>query len=40
IVMGVVFAVSSLFLICSTITNQINDHTLMKLWELKQKSAK
>ncbi|HIH0629569.1 TPA: hypothetical protein ACYHQQ_002853, partial [Staphylococcus aureus] len=20
--------------------NQINDHTLMKLWELKQKSAK
>ncbi|HDP6142973.1 TPA: staphyloferrin B export MFS transporter [Staphylococcus aureus] len=40
IVMGIVFAVSSLFLICSTITNQINDHTLMKLWELKQKSAK
>ncbi len=39
IVMGVVFAVSSLFLIRSTITNQINDHTLMKLWELKQKSA-
>ena len=26
IVMGIVFAVSSLFLICSTITNQINDH--------------
>ncbi|MBF0840645.1 MULTISPECIES: staphyloferrin B export MFS transporter [Mammaliicoccus] len=40
VVMGVVFAVSSLFLICSTITNQINDQTLMKLWELKQKSAK
>ena len=36
--MGIVFAVSSLFLICSTITNQINDH-INEIMGVETKSA-